>query len=385
LGIAWRPFGSNNLVVRGGYGLFPSIYRDNITGSSIIGPPYWTFETQAWSASQLQRWETAWPNDPSAFVAPSVSAARPDFPNMKSHQWNVSVQKELPSLQSALTVSYIGNKGVDLLTQKEFNAVPPGLYTDLQAAKPYPAFGSVGLYDAIGTSWYNALQVKWERRFAEGLSYQLSYSFAKNIDEFGANIWDSPTPFAPQGYERGRSSLDHTHMLTANAVWELPFGKGRKYLNTMHPVANGILGGWQFSSIYSFISGDTLTFGVPGATLGNGFGTRPNLSGEIEVPNPNADLWFNPQAFTAPPLYSFGNSGKGIFDGPGAHNWDTALSKNFYFGETRFLQFRWEMFNAPNHVNLSNPNTVIGQGSTGKIFSTRDPARSMQFGLKFTF
>src|SRR5262249_54780669 len=98
LGIAWRPTGSNDLVVRGGYGLFPSIYRDNITGSSIIGPPYWTFETQGWSAAQLQRWETAWPNDTSAFVAPSVSAARPDFPNMKSHQWNLSVQKELPAL-----------------------------------------------------------------------------------------------------------------------------------------------------------------------------------------------------------------------------------------------------------------------------------------------
>src|SRR5262249_34938491 len=157
----------------------------------------------------------------SAFVAPSVSAARPDFPNMKSHQWNLSVQKELPALHSAVTASYIGNKGVDLLTQKEFNAVAPGFYSNLQAAKPFPAFGSIGLYDSIGTSWFNALQVKWERRFTEGLSYQVSYSFSKNIDEYGATIWDQPTPFAPKGYDRGRSNLDHTHILAVNGVWEL--------------------------------------------------------------------------------------------------------------------------------------------------------------------
>lgn len=384
LGVAWRPFGSNDLVVRGGYGLFPSIYRDNITGSSIIGPPYWTFETQGWGRAQLQRWETAWPQDPRSFIAPSVTAARPDFPNMKSHQWNVSVQKAVPSLKSALTVSYVGNRGTDLLTEYEFNTAAVGPHTNLQADRPWPAFGDVSLYDAIGDSWYSALQVKWERRFTDGISYQLSYSFSKNIDIGGGSIWDIPTPFAPEGYNRGRSILDHTHILTANQVWELPFGKGRKYLNDVHPVANGILGGWQFASIYSFISGDALTFGVPGATLGNGFGTRPNLNGSLDVPNPNADRWFNTAALVAPPLYTFGSLGKGVFDGPGIHSWDTNLSKNFYFGETKFLQFRWEMFNAFNHVNLNNPNTTINQGTTGRILSAKD-ARQMQFGLKFVF
>ncbi|MEW5978988.1 MAG: TonB-dependent receptor [Acidobacteriota bacterium] len=384
LGVAWRPFGNNDWVVRGGYGLFPSIYRDNITGSSIIGPPYWTFETQGWGRSQLQRWEQAWPQDPNSFIAPSVTAARPDFPNMKSHQWNVSIQKSVPALKSALTLSYVGNRGIDLLTEYEFNTASVGPHTNLQADRPWPAFGDVSLYDAIGESWYQSLQVKWERRFTEGLSYQLSYSFSKNIDIGGGSIWDIPTPFAPEGYNRGRSVLDHTHILTVNEVWELPFGKGRQYLSNMHPVANGILGGWQFSTIYSFISGDALTFGVPGATLGNGFGTRPHLNGNLDVSNPSAERWFNVDALVAPPLYTFGGAGKGIFDGPGIHAFDTNLSKNFYFGEARYLQFRWEMFNAPNHVNLSNPNTNIGQGTTGRILSARD-ARQMQFGLKFIF
>jgi hypothetical protein len=383
LGIAWRPLG--DLVVRGGYGIFPSIYIDNANSSSIVGPPYWTYEAQGWSASQLQRWETAWPTDPTAFVAPSVSAALPKLPTMKSHQWNVSVQKSLPS-DSAITVSYLGNKGVDLTTERFFNVAPPGQHDDLQAARPYPAWGDINLYDVYGRSNYNAMQVKWERRFTAGLSYQFSYAFSKHIGEGEGGLWDPPTPYAPKGYDRGRSLLDHTHLLTVNGVWELPFGRGRKHLNDLHPVTNGILGGWQFSSIYSFTSGTPLTFAVPGATLGNGQNTRPNLSGDLKVSNPSADLWFNPQALEAPPLYTFGNSGKGIFDGPGTHLWDTALSKNFYIRETRYVQFRWEMFNALNHVNLNDPVTTINlQGQTGKIFSTRTPARSMQFGLKFTF
>ncbi|PYV07595.1 MAG: hypothetical protein DMG07_28130, partial [Acidobacteria bacterium] len=218
IGIAWRPFGSNDLVVRAGYGLFPSIYRDNITGSSIIGPPYWTFETQGWGRSQLQRWETAWPQDPSSFISPSVQAAKPDLPLMKSHQFNVSVQKSVPRLKSALTLAYVGNRGDDLLTQWSFNTPPPGAYTNLQASRPWPKFGDVELYDSVGYSAYDAMQVKWERRFTGGLAYQMSYSLGKNLDYGGATIWDIPTPFAPKGYDYGRSQNDHTHILTLNAV-----------------------------------------------------------------------------------------------------------------------------------------------------------------------
>jgi len=384
LGIAWSPFASKDLVVRGGYGLFPSIYRDNITASAIVGPPFFTYEGPVWSASQFQRWETAFSNDRTEFIAPLAYAAEPDLPNVKSHQWNVSIQKSLPK-DSALTVSYVGNRSLDLVTLSDFNAVAPGQYPDLQSALPYPVFGALGIYTNLGDSSYHALQTRLERRFSDGLSFQLSYAFSKHIGEAEGNVWDTPTPFAPKGYNRGRSSLDRTHLLTVNGVWEVPLGHRRKYLNTLHPVANGILGGWQFSSIYSFSSGMPLSFGVPGATLGNGTSTRPNLAGSnLKLSNPSAELWFNPSALAAPPLYTFGNSGKGILDGPGAQLLDTALSKNFYIRETKYLQFRWEMFNALNRVNLGNPVVSIGQSTTGQIFSA-GAARSMQFALKFVF
>jgi hypothetical protein len=150
-------------------------------------------------------------------------------------------------------------------------------------------------------------------------------------------------------------------------------------------VANAVIGGWEFSGIYLFSSGDPLTFHSPGGTLGNGWGTRPNLVGDPSLSNPTASLWFNPNAFVTPGPYLFGNSGIGILDGPGSHVANLALMKKFPFsGEKRYFQFRWEAFNALNHVNLHDPNTTITQGSTGRITSAGD-ARVMQIALKLVF
>ncbi len=125
LGVAWRPMGSSDLVVRGGYGIFLSQIRGNTIASAIVGPPYWTYETQVWGPNQLQRWETAWPSDPTAFISPSVTAPVINLKSNKYHQYNVSVQKSLPG-DSALTVSYVGNVLYDGIAQYNYNNVAPG-------------------------------------------------------------------------------------------------------------------------------------------------------------------------------------------------------------------------------------------------------------------
>ncbi|HYM05879.1 MAG TPA: carboxypeptidase regulatory-like domain-containing protein [Terriglobales bacterium] len=385
LGVAWRPLKSGDLVIRAGYGIFTSSYRGNITASQIISPPYWTYESQSWSPAQLQRWETAWPVNPNSFTASSVGAAAYDVKPMKDHEWNLSVQKTLP-YKMAVTLSYVGSKADGLVVDNSINNVPPGLYTNLQAAKPYPIFGSIDLYKNTGSNHYNSGQLKIERRFSQGLSYMLSYAFSKNISQNGADgVWSTPTPFAPSGYNRGRASYDHTHILASNVVWEVPVGRGQRLGGSMNPVANAVIGGWEFSGIYLFSSGDPLSFAAPGGTLGNGWSTRANLVGDPSVSNPNASLWFNPSAFAKPGKYLFGNSGIGILDGPGSHVVNLALMKKFsLFSENRYLQLRWEAFNALNHVNLGDPNTSIGQGSTGRILSAGD-ARVMQIALKLVF
>ncbi len=383
LGVAWRPRGNTDLVVRAGYGIFTSSFSGNRTASSIVGPPYWTFESTAWSAASLQRWETAWPNDPQAFVTPSVVAPRVDMISNKSHQLNVSVQKSLPG-DSAITVSYVMNRVADLFDTPQYNVPRPGLYANLQAARPYPVFGDVTIYGNGADSYYNSAQLKWEKRFSRGVSYGLSYAFSKHIDDAIA-----PTPFAPEGYDRGRSEFDRTHILAINGIFELPFGKGRTHLANSHPVVNAVFGGWQLAGIYNFTSGQPLNFIAPGATLGEWHERTCEPQWRSGVVQPDCRQWFNPQAFSAPALYTFGSSGIGILDGPGIHLLDTSLTKNFYVTESKYLQFRWEMFNMPNHVNLNRPkrnnrNQTIGLATTGLITSAGS-ARSMQLGLKFVF
>ncbi len=384
VGFAYRPLTHQDLVIRGGYGIFTSSFQGNISASSIVGPPYWSYETLGFSALSDQKWETAFPSVPTAFIAPSIAAAAWNTKPQKTHEWNISVQRSMP-LKSALTVSYVGNHVYDGISGKSWDDVAPGAYTDLQAARPYPGFSSVVLYQNLGESAYNGLQVRWERRFTSGLTFTTAYAYSKaTLDNMTSCIYCTTQPFTPPGYLTGRSDLDRTHVLTINAVYELPVGHGRKYMSNMDRVANAFLGGWELSGIYSFTSGPPLTFDVPGATLGNGYDTRPDLVGDLSVAHPSAALWFNPAALAAPPLYTYGNSGMNIFDGPAMHNLDTALMKNFFFAESRYAQFRWEMFNSLNTVNLGTPNTSIGQSTTGQIFYA-GPARVMQFGLKVIF
>ena len=384
LGLSWRPRGKSAWVIRGGYGHFPTSFAGSVVGNSIIGPPYWTIERQTFALATRQRWETAYPVDPEKFTNPSVAAASFEVKPASVHEWNLSIQKSLPFLQSAVTASYVGNIGRELVTWQNYNEVAPGTYTNLQAAKPYPTLGTVRLYDNLGRSWYHSMQLRCERRFTRGFSYMFGYVLARHIDEYGGSITDGPTPFAPAGYDRGRSELENRHMVTWNSIWELPVGRGRRFGATLHPVLNAVVGGWQFSNIYTFVSGAPLTPSYGGATLGNGLNTRPHLVGDPRLDDPTAERWFDTTAFVAPAARVFGNAGVGVIEGPGNHSLDTALLKNFHFSEQRYVQLRWEMFNATNHVNLNDPGLVFGTNTFG-VINAAGPARQMQFALKIVF
>ena len=371
-------------MIRAAYGIFTSSFQGNIAASSIVGPPYWSYETPSFSPQSNQKWETAFPAVPNSFSPPGVAAPAWNTRAQKTHEWNVSLQQSLP-LNSALTLSYVGNHLFDGISGQSYDDVPAGNYSDLQTARPYPGLSSIVVYQNMGDSWYNGLQAKWERRFVNGFTFTGSYAFSKlMVDNLASSVYSAVQPFTPTGYNRGRSSNDITHILAVNSVYELPFGRGRQYFGGINRVADSLLGGWELSGIFSYASGAPLSFDVPGATLGNGYDTRPNLVGSLSVPHRSATLWFNPAGLAAPSGHTYGNSGMNILDGPATHNLDTALLKNFHFREGTYLQFRWEVFNVPNFVNFGAPNTSIGESTTGQIFSAGAP-REIQFGLKLVF
>jgi hypothetical protein len=321
-------------------------------------------------------------------------------------QYNFGIQYELmPDL--VLDVAYVGNKGTKLngfrnLNQRAVITNPDG--SQAAGARPYPAFGDIQWMENRVSSSYNSLQTRLDKRFSNGLSGMVSYTWGKAlagaVDHIstsggGAGI-DTGVFREPQDAynlraERGPSEFDVTHRLVASYIWELPFGHGRRFGKNWNGPMDFLLGGWQVNGIHVVQSGLALTATLAGSTVLNIGGerrARPNLVGNPELPESERTLarWFNTDAFAAfsPAPQAFGNAGIGIMRGPGMVNFDFTLAKNFRVSDHRSVQFRTELFNAFNHPNFGPPNIMRDSTGFGQILTAAN-ARIIQFGLKFYF
>lgn len=232
---------------------------------------------------------------------------------------------------------------------------------------------------------YHALLARFEKRLSSGSIILSAYTWSKAI----ANAPSSQDSFDLRA-DRGLASFHTAHRWVTTAVYELPFGPGKSYLQ--EGLASKILSGIQLSGIYSMQSGFPFTINLQGDTAGVGAGTggifvRPNyVSGQtVALDNPNTERFFNTSAFSIPAAATFGNVGKNTVIGPGLVNLDLALSKDVRFTERFKFQFRAESFNIANHPNW----TVVGriannQPTFGKGLGQLDP-RQLQFGGKLIF
>jgi hypothetical protein len=383
LGVVYRPLAQRNIVFRAGYGTYYNRFTGN-RGSSTRNIPFWTRETLTLGLTTLQPWETMWPATPIDFQPFTVYAPADDVEPARTHTWNVSLQTSLP-FQSALTLSYVGTRVVNEFSMVNYNSAPIGPNPNLQAARPHLRFANIYRYENLGRNWYNGLQAKVERRFAAGISYTFAYAFSRTMSD---GIPDCEVceliPFSPGWYNRGRTGFDIRHIQNATLVWDMPFGRGKQYFSGMGRVLDAFLGGWQLAMQEQARSGLPLSISTGVANLGNGYGTRANVAGDLRLDDPTPAQAFNTSAFSQPAPYQFGNAGMGIIDGPGFFAVDTTLSKKFFVGEQRYFQLRWEAFNLFNRVNYSNPNTTLNSTTFGRITSA-ESARFMQLGVKFLF
>jgi hypothetical protein len=217
-----------------------------------------------------------------------------------------------------------------------------------------------------------------EKRFARGYTMQASYTWSKNMEAINYLNDQDPTPHEVV------SSLDRTHRITASGIWELPYGRGRKFGNASHALINGIFGGWQLNTSWQHQSGGPLGFGN---VIFNGDLDNVVLPSDQR----SVDQWFNVNAGfqrnnalqLASNLRRFPLRFNGI-RGPVQDRLDMGMIKNFRINERFVLQFRAETFNALNFANKANPNTTVTSGAFGTITS-QDPPRSWQGALKLTF
>ena len=243
----------------------------------------------------------------------------------------------------------------------------------------YPHFGNVTVSgEPIGYSWYHSLQVRAEKRFSKGYTFTLAYTWSKSMDATQFLNTSDPMPY------ESISSLDRTHRLVTSGIWELPFGRGRKFGKGWHPLLNFFAGGWQLSGFMQRQSGPPLGFGN---IIFNG---NPD---DINLPKSerSVDRWFNTDAgFNRNSKEQLANNIRTYplrfsgLQGDGQARWDFTIIKNFKVHEKATMRFRAETFNAWNHPNLSTPNTSPTNTAFGRITS-QDPPRSWQMSLMLTF
>ena len=263
----------------------------------------------------------------------------------------------------------------------------PGIYGrtgTLNQRRPlFPNFGPVTDMSARGNSTYHAMQLTANKRFTHGVSVQANYTWSKLMDDAST---DGDVPNNPFNFHenRGRSNFDVPHRFVGSFIWQLPVLKDRSALMRY------TLGGWETNGIIQLQSGRWLsvTSGRDNSQTGTNQ-DRADLVGDPFLPTdrPHGELvsrYFNTTAFAQNPAGTFGTAGKNILAGPGQATVDLGVNKSFVLTEAWRLQFRAEMFNLLNRVNLGNPNTNASSVQFGQITSAGTP-RVIQLALRLQF
>ncbi len=438
IGFAYQPF--QKWVVRGGYGVFysmrdqnqqttqfsgntpniPTIVVPTITAAHTVAPPY-TMNTPINTV-------------PASDSLAGFTAAAPYSGQIKTQslqnslmprlmQYNLDLQYQLTP-QLLFEGSYSGARGSHFASfyidenQEPFSYALNG--TNTQNNRPFPYMGSsvLAVFD-ISTQNYNALNLKVQQQFAHGLQFLANYSWQKNIETNGDgpdSYSQTATSVALYTYdlsrERGVAPLNIGQTASVSALYDLPFGAGKHFLN-LHGPLDYLLGGWVINGILSMRTGfptDVNTNVIPPTF--QTYNVASCVAGvSKKLPDAGVDGYFNPAAFTVPldaisttgaKITEFGNCGHFPVTGPGSKNFDSSLFKNFNFSESHrvYLQFRAEAFNTTNTPAFELPSasnvTLTCKGAPGSICNSNNPnfgklvngsatGRQLQFAAKLYF
>jgi hypothetical protein len=419
------------LVARGGFGMFYGGFENSVIETYVDFPFQYTLnyvnltpaQPITFADGQIGTLETGLsaitPLTPAAAEPGGVSFTGEDF-HMKSAYtvgYNFTFEYQVTPNQT-FQLGYVGNTVRHLGTYINPNLpselLPPGLNS--YAYSPYPDFTTGITYSTFaGDSYYNSMQFNFERRFSHGLNVLANFTWsqcrtdASDVLNETAIFYRAPTlpGFGIQG-DYGLCDFDSPKVVHLSGLYELPIGKGQRFLGNSSGIVNGVLGGWRTNWILTLEDGQPSTVGcVVGTT--SGFGCNALLvPGQSVTAGPhNVNQWINPAAFQSPPAvttigqtdYSPLGGAPTQFYGPGFHRLDFSLFKDFPITETKRFELRGEFFNLTNHPNFSPPGfggngVVAAPGSLdytspttfGVINSTRDgqnDQREIQLALKF--
>ena len=391
---------ASRTVLRGGYGLF---YNPNGNGGVYLRlqrhVPYGPIWNQTNPDTQIgRRVSEGFPAPPVVnFESPKnptggVIGVFPKFTSAYAQQFNLGVQHELAPLQLVVKAAVVGNLGRRLGTSIDINQPVPGPGAT-NPRRPFfgvrPGLAGISYAVSDGLSSYLSGQLEVDKRMSHGLSFLFAYTWAHAIDDVGTEFGGgqgTPQDVRNRRADRGNSAFDIRHRATLGYSYQLPFGKGQKFLNH-GGVTNALLGGWRTAGFLVMQTGLPFTVAHAGANTGGAGGSRADFLRDATLPSDQRtlDRWFDVSAFAQPALYTFGNLGRNTLYGPGRWNWDMSLLKNIPLSESVRLAFHADALNVFNHPQFGQPASTIGSGQPGRITSIVGNPRLLQLALRLEF
>jgi hypothetical protein len=430
IAIAWDPFGDGKTSIRAGFGTYYSLL-DNLSKLNELPPFNGTLAFSNVALSSVvpiipgtPPQPPCGPGAPANCTIYSPGGVQPDVNTPTVERWSFRVERELSS-NTVLRVGYVGSFGYHDLISIDPNSIPaqicgnpggcqsggrgsargmvaPGAQYIPVGTRPNPYLSGGFFWYSEGNSAYHALELDVSHRLAQGLQLRGNLTWSKNLDINSALTGAQANNEAQMVMDRndlrrdwGPSALNPAVQSSISGIYELPFGKHKRFLSNARGLENVLLGGWQLNGIVTLLSGFPFTPQTGSNRSGDG-DTRnpdrpslnPNFSGPAILGRQTQ--WFDPNAFMLPAPGTWGNLGRGTYRGPGLASVDLSLFKDMSLSERTTLQFRAESFNIQNRANFASPNAIVFSGSAvspsaGLITSTVTTSRQLQFGLKLIF
>jgi hypothetical protein len=392
VGIAYSPF--KDTVIRTGFGIFFD-FNSNIEQNSIrVSQANWPYSNSLNISGQntdflgpldpVLSLDNPWPSLPGAPPGSNQSINRFDK-TPYALEWNFGVERLLPH-EIKLSVDYVGSGGRRLVQARFQNmaVLGPG---SIASRRPVHNASTFAWRATDGNSNYHSLQAKLERKFLSGFTFMNSFTWSKSLDR----VSDANAAIGPPGYTNdvnlsyGPSDFNIPVVNTTSFVYDLPFGRGKRFGPDINKIADQFLGGWETSGIINIRSGTVYSV-LAGSDVANLGIDAGQVATKVSSPVPSGfnqtrAAWFDVNAFRLPDPGTLGNTSRNFLVGPAFRNVDFALMKNFQFTEKLKLQFRSEFFNLFNHTNFQNPTNSLASPNFGQILSAYS-ARQIQFGLK---
>jgi hypothetical protein len=409
IGFAYDLFGTGKTVLRGGYGIFYFLDRggiDNQLGQQVpfggsvsygaINGYRITFTGQA-PLNTLVNTANGTPVATQPLPLPGYPNFNPAAPPAGINIIAVNRTEKIPSVQEfniqiqqqigqngVFTFGYVGDKGTHLASGYNFNTKPLGAAATAPIA--FPNLGQVVYNINNGVSHYNSLQTQFNYRATHGLTLTTSYTWARNIDDSDGYLGlfaVSPLYVYDSRLNKGNSLLDIRHAFVASALYDLPFGRGRRFGSNLNRGLEMVIGGWQFNTIVTAQTGSPFTLVYP--VFGGSYSLRPNVTGPIYTPHSILGPWFTGN-FSPPAPGTDGNVQRNSLYGAGLASGDVSLFKTVHFTERFGAELRAEIYNITNTPQFQNPDSFLGDANFSLVSATRLASeRQMQMAVRFLF